>query len=155
MELFSADYQLRSGNFDEAGRLIATGRELATAEDRFQFEIADGLRLAPMGNHAEARRVWEQYKDSPPGFWDHLIILAAQIGEVESAVNVIKHSDIYANYRYLTVERRLSPLYTQPVFQALLRERYAKWVADLKRFGSSLAPPPPAVLSPDEILRQH
>jgi tetratricopeptide (TPR) repeat protein len=65
-DLFTADQQLRARNFDEAGPLIASGKQSATAENRPAFDIVDGLRAAQMGNRTEATRVFDQYKNSPP-----------------------------------------------------------------------------------------
>lgn len=151
-DLFAADQQLRAQNFEEAGRLIASGRERAGAEVRSAFDIADGLRAALMGNRAEGTRVFEQYKNSPPRFWDHLILLGAQIGQAAPTVQLIRESSFYNNYRYLISDRRLSPLRADPVFQALLFESYATWQRDLSRYGSKLPVAPPTLPSPTEFL---
>ena len=154
-ELFAVDEQLRAGNFPEAARLISVGREVANADDRVDFDIADALRLALTGKSPEAQRVWELYKDRPPTFWDDLILLAAQLGQSESAVHLLRQNHIYASYRYLATEHRLSPIYKDASFQALARERYSRWLADLKRYGSSLPAAPAAVPLPDDFLNKH
>jgi tetratricopeptide (TPR) repeat protein len=151
-DLFTADQQLRARDFDEAGRLIASGKQSATAENRPAFDIVDGLRAALTGNRTEATRVFEQYKNSPPRFWDHIILLGAQIGEAGSAVQLIQQNPLYFNYRYLIAERRLAPLRGDSRFQALLSASYATWQRELSRYGASLPVSPPPLPSPEEFL---
>jgi TolB-like protein len=151
-ELFAADQQLRARDFEAAGRSISAGSQIATAESRPAFDIAEGLRAALMGNRSEANRVFEQYKNSPPRFWDHLILLAAQLGQAESAVQLIRQNPLYFNYHYLAVERRLAPLYGDPSFQAALFDSYAAWQRDLSRYRSELPALPPSLPSPAAVL---
>jgi hypothetical protein len=105
-----------------------------------------------MGNRTEATRVFDQYKNSPPRFWDNIILLAAQIGEAGPAVQLIRQNPLYFNYHYLVAERRLAPLRGDPRFQALLFDSYAIWQRELSRYGASLPVSPPALPSPEEFL---
>jgi hypothetical protein len=94
----------------------------------------------------------KQYKNSPPSFWDHIILLAAQIGEAGSAVQLIRQNPLYFNYRYLMAERRLAPLRGDSRFQALLFGSYATSQRELSRYGASMPVSPPPLPSPEEFL---
>ncbi len=153
-DLLAIDQEMREGNLEAAERRISSGREHASVFLRTSFDIADGLRAALAGNRAEASRTFEQYKNSPVRFFDHIILLATLVGEHGQAIERIRQNPLYSNYRYLINERRLAPLRGEAKFRALLQETYRTWQHDLSRYGPSLPVPPPPVPSPEEFLAQ-
>jgi Tfp pilus assembly protein PilF len=147
------DRELRTGNFAAASHLLRPSPARTNNSVNTQAnEIARALKAALTGNINEAKKLFEKYPDHPPRFFDHYILLAAQIGDVRRAVDYIRKNPLYYNYRYLVTESRLAPLRAEPGFQALLRDAYSKWQADLVTFGPSLPASPPLLPNPQEFL---
>ena len=152
----AADRELRTGNYPIAGRLIVA--ELGHTSNPVNIEaaeIAEALCAALTGNRNQARRIFEKYPDQPPRFFDHYILLAAQVGDAQRAVDYIRRNPLYFNYRYVVTEPRLAPVRGAPAFQALLNETHGRWRADLAKYGPSLPTAPALLPTPRELLTQR
>jgi TolB-like protein len=134
-----ADRELRTGNYAAASHLIAAALKHAGNPVNTQSsELARYLCAVLGGERSEARKAFRKHPDQPPRFFDHYILLAAQLGDARRVVDYIRHNPMYFNYRYLATEPRLSPVRNEPAFQALLKETYSRWQGDLARYGPSL-----------------
>jgi hypothetical protein len=108
---------------------------------------------ARRGRIEEARQVLEKFDSRPSRASDYPIKLAALVGEKDLAIDVIRDSQLYRNYRWLVTEPDIASLRTEPRFRELLFELYRKWQHDLSILGSSLPIPPPKLPTPEEYLK--
>jgi TolB-like protein/Tfp pilus assembly protein PilF len=144
-----ADRELRTGNYVAANHLIATALEHTSNPVNTQAsEIARALCAVLLGEERQAAEAFQRHPDQPPRFFDHYILLAAQLGEARRVVDYVRHNPLYFNYRYLVAEPRLAPVRSEPIFQALLEEAYRRWQSDLARYGPSLPAAPELRLRP-------
>jgi hypothetical protein len=77
-----ADRELRTGNYVAANHLIATALERTSNPVNTQAsEIARALCAVLLGEERQAAETFQRHPDQPPRFFDHYILLAAQLGD--------------------------------------------------------------------------
>ena len=108
-------------------------------------EVALGLLAARRGDVEEGKRVLNKFRDRSSFGSNHLIRLAASVGEGDFAIRLVRASQYHRNYRWLISDPDMATLRNNPAFRDLLNELYAKWQRDVAELGASF-PAPPAKL---------
>ena len=86
---------------------------------------------------------------------NHLIRLAASVGEDNLAIHLVRTSQFYNNYRWLITDPDMATLRNNPAFRELLNELYAKWLRDVAELGPSLPARPPKLPTPQTYLMRR
>ena len=118
-------------------------------------EVALALVAVRKGQVEEGKRVLEKFRDRPGFGNNHLIRLAAAVGEDDLAIRLVRTSQYYRNYRWLVTDPDMANLRNNPAFRELLNELYARWKHDVAEFGTSLPARPPKLPTPQAYLRQR
>jgi hypothetical protein len=78
----------------------------------------------------------------PSGFGsNHLIKLAAAVGEEDFAIRLVRTNQYYRNYRWLVTDPDMATFRNSPAFRELLNELYARWQRDVAELGPSFPAP--------------
>lgn len=85
---------------------------------------------------------------------NHLIRLAAAVGEADFAIRLVRASQYYRNYRWVVANPDMGTLRNNPAFRELLNELYARWQRDVAGLDPSLAARPPKLPTPQTYLTQ-
>jgi TolB-like protein/Flp pilus assembly protein TadD len=153
VDILLGDVFFMKGNMGEARRIWTRGLEGALpGTDTSYLEIALGLVDGLEGHEREARRVAEKYRESPPRTMDHLIQLFAVVGETDLALEHIRHSAYYDNYRWLVTTPALRHLRADPRVRNLLDQDYRRWQRDLMGPKSETLSAP-VLPPPEELIR--
>ena len=118
-------------------------------------EVALALLATRRGQLEEGRRIVEKFRDNPGFGHNHLIRLAAAIGDKDLAIRLVRTSQHYNNYRWLLTDPDMATLRNYAPFQQLLKELYAKWQHDVAELGPSLPARPPKLPTPQAYFAQH
>jgi TolB-like protein/Tfp pilus assembly protein PilF len=118
-------------------------------------EVALALVAVRKGQYDEGRQVLNKFRDRSGFGNNHLIRLAAAVGEADLAIRLVRSSQYYRNYRWLVTDPDMATLRKNPAFRELLLELYARWQRDLAGAGPSLPAPPPKLPTPQAYLTQN
>lgn len=118
-------------------------------------EVALGLVATRKGQLEEGRRVLDTFRDRPGFGSNHLIRLAAAVGDKDLAIRLVRSNQYYNHYRWLITDPDMATLRNDPAFRELLNELYAKWQRDLTALAPSLPAPPPKLPTPQAYLSQR
>jgi len=118
-------------------------------------EVALALVAVRKGQVDEGRRVMNKFRDRSGFGQNHLIRLAAAVGDVDLAIRLVRASQYYRNYRWLVADPDMAALRNNPAFRELLNELYARWQRDVAEVGPSLPARPPKLPTPQTYLAQH
>jgi serine/threonine-protein kinase len=103
----------------------------------------------------EGRRVVNELRDRSGFGNNHLIRLAAAVGEDELAIRLVRTNQFYRNYRWVIADPDMARLRNNPAFRELLTELYARWQRDVAEVGPSLPARPPKLPTPQTYLGQR
>jgi serine/threonine-protein kinase len=117
-------------------------------------EVATALIAVRKGQYDEARQVLNKFRDRSGFGSNHLIRLAAAVGEEDLAIRLVRASQYYRNYRWLVRDPDMATLRKNPAFRELLLELYARWQRDVAELGPSLPSPSPRLPTPQAYLAQ-
>ena len=118
-------------------------------------EIALGLLATRRGQLDEGKRVLEKFRDRPGFGGNHLMRLAAAVGDVDFAIRSVRTSQYYGNYRWLVADPDMATLRNHAAFRELVNELYTKWQRDVAEVGPSLPARPPKLPTPQTYLTQR
>ena len=118
-------------------------------------EVALALVATRKGQVEEGRRVMNKFRDRSGFGQNHLIRLAAAVGEGDFAIRLVRASQYYRNYRWLVADPDMATLRSNSAFRELLNELYARWQRDVAEVGPSLPAHPPKLPTPQTYLAQH
>ena len=96
-----------------------------------------------------------KFRDRPGFGGNHLIRLAAAVGDVDFAIRSVRTSQYYGNYRWLVADPDMATLRNHPAFRELLNELYTKWQRDVAEVGPSLPARPPKLPTPQTYLARY
>ncbi len=96
-----------------------------------------------------------KFRDRPGFGQNHLIRLAAAVGDGDFAIRLVRASQYYRNYRWLVADPDMATLRSNSAFRELLNELYARWQRDVAELGPSLPAHPPKLPTPQTYLAQH
>jgi tetratricopeptide (TPR) repeat protein len=114
-----------------------------------------GLLATRRGQSEEGKRVLEKFRDRSSFGSNHLIKLAAAVGDADFAIHLVRTSQYYRNYRWLIADPDMATLRSHSAFRELLNELYAKWQRDIAELGPSLPAPPPKLPTPQAYLARR
>ena len=150
-----------------AGNIAFSRREFSQAETEWHrvlqmnpgsrtgiVEVALGLLDNRTSQSEEGRCVVDKFRDYPGFEGNHLIRLAAAVGDVDLALRLVRNSQYYGNYRWLVTDPDMAALHNNPAFRELLNELYARWQRDVAELGPSLPAHPPKLPRPQTYLAQ-
>lgn len=141
----------RRGDLDRAEELWKSSLMTGTVEEQ-RREIHLALVATLKGDVEQGQRVVERYRHVPPLQFPHFIELCAQTGYPDLAIDRVRNSHRFYNYRWAIMSEFLTPLYGEPRFEELLHELYENWRHDLAELGPTLPALPPELPSPDDVL---
>lgn len=118
-------------------------------------EIALGLVAVRKGQYEEGRQVVNKFRERSGFGSNHLIKLAAAVGEEDFAIRLVRTNQYYRNYRWLVTDPDMATLRNSPAFRELLNELYARWQRDVAELGPSFPAPPPKLPTPQAYLTQR
>jgi tetratricopeptide (TPR) repeat protein len=118
-------------------------------------EVALALVAVRRGSFEEGRRVVNQFRDRPGFGNNHLIRLAAAVGEDDLAIRLVRISQFYRNYRWLIGDPDMATLRNNPAFRELVNELYARWQRDVAGLDASLAARLPKLPTPQAYFMQR
>jgi TolB-like protein len=107
------------------------------------------------GQIEKARQVLKRFDTTQSRAVDYPIKLAALVGEKDLAINLVRDSRLFGNYRWLVSDPDIASLCNKPGFRELLYELYSKWQHDLAELGPSLPVNPPRLPTPEEYLSRR
>lgn len=154
--LYLGSAYFRSGDFEKAQASWTEGKQRAEQSDKFLFDAVLTWIPSTQGNKQQAIDLIknpEFNKWVKGGYSTFMLSTLTLAGELESAINLLKHNHTYAsNYRYLISDKTLKPLYSHPDFEILLHRRYSEWSNHLAKFNSGLEKASPRIKDPDHFL---
>ena len=118
-------------------------------------EVALGLLATRRGQSEEGKRVLDKFRDRSSFGSNHLIKLAAAVGDADFAIHLVRTSQYYRNYRWLITDPDMATLRSHGAFRELLNELYAKWQRDIAELGPSLPARPPRLPTPQAYLARR
>jgi tetratricopeptide (TPR) repeat protein len=116
------------------------------------FEVALALLAVRKGEIEEGKRVLEKFRDRPGFGNNHLIRLAAAVGEDDLAIRFVRSSQFYRHYRWIIADPDMAALRNNPSFRELLNDLYARWQRDVAAVGPTLSATPPKLPTPQAYL---
>jgi eukaryotic-like serine/threonine-protein kinase len=118
-------------------------------------EVALALLATRSGQLEEGKRVIDKFRDHPGFGSNHLIRLAAAVGDIDFAIRLVRTNQYYGNYRWLVSDPDMATLRDHAAFRELLNELYTKWQRGIAELGPSLPALPPKLPTPQAYLTQR
>jgi len=143
------------GDFSQAEMEWRRILELNPSSRTNIVEVALGLLATRRGQSEEGKRVLDKFRDRPSFGSNHLIKLAAAVGDADFAIQLVRNSQYYRNYRWLISDPDMATLRDNLAFRHLLDELYERWQSDVAELGPSLPARPPKLPTPQSYLSQR
>jgi serine/threonine protein kinase/tetratricopeptide (TPR) repeat protein len=143
------------GDFSQAETEWRRILELNPSSRTNIVQVALGLLATRRGQSEEGKRVLDKFRDRSSFGSNHLIKLAAAVGDADFAIHLVRTSQYYRNYRWLITDPDMSTLRNHAAFRELLNELYSKWQRDIAELGPSLPTLPPKLPTPRAYLTQR